>query len=158
MVDGSIVVCGRIGKASVGGTATEVVSWFMPVGTRVFVGVSVDKLGVQLVNKPVRRNNIWTCKICFFTFTSFWFDYAKNRPTARAERSGLPRPLQRVLGCVAPLHDGAPDRGMPQRICEVIDCSTIPSGQYGRIVTQSSASQALAAPASIRSREKPFRA
>src|SRR5215216_5224070 len=81
MVDGSIVVCGRIGKDSVGVMATEVASWFVPVGTMVFVGVSVDKLDVQLVNQPVRRNNIWTCKICFFTFTSFWFDCAKNRPT-----------------------------------------------------------------------------
>ena len=78
MVDGSIVVCGRIGKASVGATATEVASWFVAVGTMVFVGVGVDKLGVQLVNKPVRRNNIWMCKSCFFIFTSFWFDYAKE--------------------------------------------------------------------------------
>ena len=58
MVDGSIVVCGRIDKASVGGTATEVAAWFVPVGAMVFGGVSVDRLGVQLVNKPVRRNNI----------------------------------------------------------------------------------------------------
>src|SRR4030095_856011 len=108
MVDGSIVVCGRIGKASVGSTATEVTAWFVPVGAMVFVGVSVDKFGIQLVNKPARKNNNWTCKICFFIFASFWFDYAKECLTVcdnilAANRSGTFSPLGDTCWCVSTL-------------------------------------------------------
>ncbi len=56
-------------RCSYGGWAC----WFVAVGATVFVVVGVDKLGIQLVNNPATRNNIWTKKICCFISNSILF-------------------------------------------------------------------------------------